>query len=67
MAISSPEMMLVPAYQIIISHAPPSSSLSCQRMRTEVDVTEGAGADLAADAVLVADPEILCRRVSVLS
>jgi hypothetical protein len=59
MAISSPEMMLVP---VSVSYA----DVGGRPARTEVDVTEGAAADLAADSVFVADAEIL-RRVSLVS
>ena len=45
----------------------PSSNTIDSIRRTEVDVAEGAGTDLAADAVLVADPEILWRRVRAFS
>jgi hypothetical protein len=54
MAISSPEMMLVP---VDVSGA--QAVGDGRRLRTEVDVTETAATNLAADSVLVADAEVL--------
>ena len=55
MAISSPEMMLVPVRDV---------SCVCgmsdqQWIRTQVDITKGTAADLAADTVLVPHAEVL--------
>lgn len=58
MAISSPEMMLVPKTGVRKEpqqHAKP-------RKQTEVDVTERTATDLAANAVLVTDAKILRSR-----
>ena len=58
MAISSPEMMLVPArYQCAVTLP------VLQGILTKVDVTEATAANLAADAVFVPHAEIL-RSVS---
>ena len=54
MAISSPEMMLVP----VAGQLGVGSQTRCE-IHTQVDVTETTATDLAADSVLVADTEIL--------
>jgi hypothetical protein len=54
MAISSPEMMLVPAH---VSYGEAGNNVT----RTKVDVTERTATNLAADSILVADTEILPR------
>lgn len=56
MAISSPEMMLVPRAESDRSAAGAESW-----KRTEVDVTERTATDLAANAVLITDAEVLQR------
>jgi hypothetical protein len=56
MAISSPEMMLVP---VSVSYGEDEDGVKL--VRTEVDVTKGATADFAADSVLVAHAEVLLR------
>jgi hypothetical protein len=56
MAISSPEMMLVPMY---LRQYMPSDAWSKAVIHTEVDVTKRTRTDLAANTVLIADPEIL--------
>lgn len=56
MAISSPEMMLVPYFSM---SARISLSLSGCWLLTEVDVTEASAANLASDTVLVPHTEIL--------
>lgn len=55
MAISSPEMMLVPARRVSLGGA--VSARWCGP--TKVDVAETAATDLAANAVLVAHAEVL--------
>lgn len=54
MAISSPEMMLVPVLALVACQ-----KTSTRRVHTKVDVTETTTTDLTTDSVLVADTEIL--------
>jgi hypothetical protein len=54
MAISSPEMMLVPVFV-----SPTHQATNACQCHTEVDVAEAATANLSADAVFIADAEIL--------
>lgn len=60
MAISSPEMMLVPVTCVSCGCEERMQRLSC----TEIDVTKTATTNFASDAVLVAHTEILvpCQR-----
>lgn len=63
MAISSPEMMLVPV--MVNEHLPSSQKgMFLILYHTQVDVTETTATDLSANAVFVTDSQILLHDVS---
>lgn len=63
MAISSPEMMLVPGDTELMTDQTNVSRATPRQ--TQVDITERAAANLAANAVLVTDAKVLGHNVSV--